>query len=472
LRGSRFAIFVAGVAVVLVLLYQMGNYNTYRARLRQGITVGGVPVGGLLPEEAINALESACYAPLTVRYLDQELTVSPRDLGLRLKSQETVSAALKDQENADYWSGFWAYLVDEPGPPVDYPLQASYDEEMVRLWLERVAEEYDRSLLPPHPVVETLSYSMGRGESRLDVPASLSRLGAALTSPAGREVVLVVLTRQPDPPSIALLAEMVEARLADFPGLGGVFISDLATGETVRSDAGVAFAGMSALKIAIVEEVYRLLDGEPDAGTSRLISETMTLSGNYTANLLLRLLGGGDDSFRGVKVLTESMRNLGLVNTFMSMPYDVEDPSVRVVTPANSRTDKTTQPDPYIQTTPEDMGRLLEMIYHCAHGGGNLLAAYRDQLTPGECQTILDVMAQNKVGSFLEAGTPPEVPIAHKHGWIGDSHADVGIVFSPGGDYVFSVFLYRPGWLEWELSSETMADLARATYNYFNVEEK
>jgi len=81
-------------------------------------------------------------------------------------------------------------------------------------------------------------------------------------------------------------------------------------------------------------------------------------------------------------------------------------------------------------------------------------------------------MTQNKVGSFLEAGTPSGVPIAHKHGWIGDSHADVGIVFSEGGHYVFSVFLYRPGWLEWELSSEVMADLARATYNYFNGEWK
>jgi hypothetical protein len=471
LRGSRFTIFVVAVAVILAVLYQLGNYNDYRARLRKGVTLAGVPVGGLLPDEATHALESAYYAPITVYYLDQEFDVSPRDLGLRLKSQAMVTTAFKAQETADYWDDLRNFLLDEAGPPVDYPLQASYDEEMIRLWLERVAEEYDQSLQQPHPVVETLSYSQGQPESRLDVPASLRRLASVITIPADREVELVIHTRYPNPPSIALLEEMIEARLSEFPGLGGVFIRDLATGQTVRSDADVAFAGMSALKIAILEEVYRILDDEPDAETSKLISETMTLSGNYTSNLLLRLVGGGD-SFGGVQKLTESMRRLGLVNTFMVSPYDVEEVATPIVTPANSRTDKNTKPDPHMQTTPEDIGLLLEMIYHCAHSGGNLLAAYGDQLTPNECQAILDVMAENKVGSFLEAGTPDGVPVAHKHGWIGDSHADVGIVFSEGSSYIFSVFLYRPDWLEWELSSEVMADLARATYNYFNGEWK
>ena len=469
MRGSRFTIFVCVVAILLASLYALGSYNDYRARLPRNITLGGVQVGGMLPDEATHALESAYYAPIAVRYLDQELTVSPRDLGLRLRSQEIVAAVFEEYEASDYWKGFRDYLLDEPGPVVDYPPQASYDEEIVHLWLERVAEEYDRSLQQPHPVVETLSYSLGQPESRLDIPASLSRLTAVLTSPADRGVELVVHTRQPNSPSVTLLEDMIEARLSEFPGLGGVFIRNLTTGETVRSDADVAFAGMSALKIAILEEIYRVLDEEPDAETTKLISETMTLSGNFTSNLLLRIIGGGD-SYRGVRILTESMRHLGLVNTFMASPYDVEKMPAPMVTPANSRTDKNTEPDPHMQTTPEDIGVLLEMIYGCAHGGGNLLAAYHDELTPGECQAIMDIMAQNKVGSFLEAGTPPGVPVAHKHGWIGDSHADVGIVFSPGGDYIFSVFLYRPGWLEWELSSETMADLARATYNFFNAE--
>jgi len=460
---------VVVVAVILAALYQVGQYNAYRTRLPKGVTIGGVSVGGMLPAEAIHTLESVYYAPLAVYYLTHELTISPRDLGLRLKSPEMVDAAFKAQPQGDYWDGFLDFLLKEAGPAVDYPLQASYDQDMVRLWLERVAEEHDQSLQQPHAVVETLSYSPGQPESLLDVPASLSRMIAALTDPLNRQVNLVVHSRQPAPPSFALLAEMVEARLSDFPGLGGVFIRDLRSGETVRSDADVAFAGMSALKIAILEEIYRQLDAEPDLETARLISETMTLSGNYTANLLLRQIGDGD-SFRGVRLLTESMRRLGLINTFMASPYDVEDIPAPVTTPANSRADKTTQPDPHMQTTPEDMGLLLEMIYQCARGSGQLLATYPNELTPVECQAILDVMAQNKVGSFLEAGTPPGVPIAHKHAWIGDSHADVGLVYSPGGDYVFSVFLYRPGWLEWELSSQVMSDLARATFNYFNPE--
>lgn len=469
MRGTRFTVFVIIVALILGLLYQVGNYNSYRARLPKGVTLGEVPVGGMLPNEAIHALESTYYAPLTVYYLDQEISALPRDLGLRLKGQQMVSEALKNREMGDYWDGFVDYLLDAPGPAVDYPLQASYDEEMVRLWLERVAAEYDQSLQQPHPVVETLSYSAGQPESLLDVPASLVRMNEVLTSPSQREVALVVRTRQPSQPSIALLSEMVETRLSEFPGLGGVFIRDLRTGETVRSDADVAFAGMSTLKIAILVETYRVLDDEPNAETTKLISETMTLSGNYTANLLLRIVGDGD-SFRGVRLLTQSMQELGLINTFMASPYDVEDIPPPISTPANSRTDKNTEPDLYMQTTPEDIGLLMGMVYQCAHGGGNLLAAYHDQLTAAECQAMLDVMAENRVGSFFEAGTPADVPIAHKHAWIGDSHADVGVVFSPGGDYAFSVFLYRPGWLEWELSSETMTDLARATYNYFNGE--
>jgi len=65
---------------------------------------------------------------------------------------------------------------------------------------------------------------------------------------------------------------------------------------------------------------------------------------------------------------------------------------------------------------------------------------------------------------------PPDVPIAHRHGWVRDTHGDAGIVYSPAGDYVIVAFLYQPDWLEWVTSSPLLADISLATYNFFNFD--
>jgi beta-lactamase class A len=69
---------------------------------------------------------------------------------------------------------------------------------------------------------------------------------------------------------------------------------------------------------------------------------------------------------------------------------------------------------------------------------------------------------------MIEAGLPPGTKFARKHGWIGDTHADAAIVFSPGGDFILVVYLYRPQWLEWDVSNPLVQRIATATYNYFN----
>jgi hypothetical protein len=61
--------------------------------------------------------------------------------------------------------------------------------------------------------------------------------------------------------------------------------------------------------------------------------------------------------------------------------------------------------------------------------------------------------------------------VAHRHGWINDTHGDAGIVYTPNGNFVIVMFAHKPGWLPWELSSPMLADIARATYNYFNFED-
>jgi beta-lactamase class A len=352
---------------------------------------------------------------------------------------------------------------------VDIPLQANCDEEQLKNFLANIAEEHDHPPQKPSANASTLTFVPGQPEQQLDIEASLPLVVGALNSATDREVDLVVkLGPPPREPGLWMMEQMIEGILADFPGFYSIYIKDLSSGEEFADDADVAYAGMSILKIAIMVEAYKHLDGPSDVDTTKILTETMTLSGNFTANLLLRHTIGDGDAYEGVRRLNQTMKLVGLVNTFMATPYDEDVLPQHISTPANQRTDVSTNPDPFMQTTPEDMGRLLEMIYQCANGGGTLIAAYPDELTPDECQAMLDMMSQNRVGALIEAGVPDGTQVAHKHGWVGDSHGDAGIVFTPGGDYVLCIYLYHTDWLEWEVSSPLMAHISEATYKYFN----
>lgn len=263
-----------------------------------------------------------------------------------------------------------------------------------------------------------------------------------------------------------------------FDGLASVYVADLKTGEELifnalngqdlPADPNVALAGMSIMKIPIMVDTFRAWDATPDPETTQLLTETIELSGNFAANVLLENLGGGDAD-AGWRRLTDDMSALGLTSTFMAGYYDdLRDPAPPQ-TPANTRTDLNTHADRYMQTTASDMGALLVNIYQCAKtGGGAFQAVWPSKLTTTECQTMLDYLARNKIGVLIEGGVPEGITVAHKHGWIGDTNGDAGIVFSPGGDYVLSVFLWHELYLNWDISSPLMAEISRAVYNYFN----
>jgi len=467
-RWKLMALAVLAIAAA-ALLRQLSVPSARQSRIPAGISLAGVPVGGLTEDEATQLLEEAFSAPLILNYLDEALYLFPQKVGFRVRTEEMLAELRRLRPGP--WGDLLQRLLRRPVRIADVPLRADYSEAEIRRFLSEVAARYDRPPRQPQAVLKTLSFSPGRAGRRLDVEASLPLVIEALTSAERRQVDLVVETLPPPKPTIELLGTLLEERLADFPGVAGIFVKDLASGEELGINADVAFSGMSLVKVAIVEEAYRLLDGPPDARTARLLTETLTQRGNFAANQLLEMIGDGD-ARRGTERLTESLRYLGLANTFMAAPYGEGGPLPGITTPANSRRDVNTEPDPYLQTTPKDMGLLMEMIYQCAQGGGTLIAAYPDDLTPAECRAMLATMKANRQGEFIAAGLPEGTPVAHKHGWIDDTHADVGVVFSPGGDYVLSIILHRHGWLEWEVSSPLMADISRATYNYFNLKAR
>ena len=454
---------------VLFLTWQYIGYRSTGHILPDGVTVAGMSVEGMTRESALGALDAAFAAPVEVTYQEQRLSLPPDSVELRYNAEKTADNLEKALAARRGLDGFIAYLLRQPMDPVDVPVAVSFSEDRLNGFLTRVANQYDRPPQDPVPLPANLTFRSGQPGHELNIPASQSRLAAALLSATDRQVELVVRTGEAPPLKMAMLDQLMDSLLNDYPGLiQGIFVKDLQTGDELEINSEVAYAGLSVLKIAILEETYRILDDPLDSEVTDWLSDTLGLtSSNFKANLLLRDVIGNGDGYQGAERLTSSMNSLGLRNTFMAAPYDEVGTST-ISTPANSRTDITTEPDISMQTTSLDVGLLLEMIYQCSHGGGALMVAYPDAFTVDECSQMIEWMSQTHTDRLIEDGLPVGTKVAHKEGLAGDTHADASLVFSPGADFVLVIFLYHPQWLEWEESNPLVADIATATYNYFN----
>ncbi|MFQ5420286.1 MAG: serine hydrolase, partial [Anaerolineae bacterium] len=399
-----------------------------------------------------------------------ELHEAEHELETMLAEAEAI------HEQQDLWQGYIEFVLGRAIEPVDIELKATHDRDALIAQLETIASFLDEPAQPPQLLSSSDSFDVGKPGFVADVMASLPEVEAALYRPEDRAASLVVVDQEAPDLDMSYLEANIRKQLNAFSGFSSVFVMDLQTGEEININGDVAVSGLSILKIGIFLETYRVLDGPPNEYVQGLFYDTAVRSSNYAANLLLHVVAGENNTYRGADIFTQSMHRLGLMNTFIAVPYDVDFPPATrpstYVTPANSQPDLPTRPDTAMQTTAEEMGTLLSMIYYCAKGGGALLAVYPDDITPDECQAIIDLMVLNVEGNIIRFGVPEDVPVSHKHGWDFVTHGDAGIVLSPGGDYVIVEYLSDPtsDWLNYDVSFPIMREISRAVYNYFNFD--
>ncbi|MDX1663556.1 MAG: serine hydrolase [Candidatus Promineifilaceae bacterium] len=466
------------VASVVFLLYKVYQYGSVRQYFPTGLTVAAVDVGGLTREQAANLLnERYLEAEVVLYHQEQSISIRPtEDARFQLDIETMLNQADYQRAQQDFWSGFWGFLWDRPIEVEMVPLRATHDEVVLRRTLETIKGNFDTQPQPPQPVPATLSFEYGEAGMETAIEPSMEAVVHALYRPTQREARLVLQPVAAARPRIGLLGMLIVNHLEnqDFDGVASVFILDLEKGEEVRVEAGAAMSGMDLLKVPLVIEAFRFIDAGPTETQQAHITEALLTTEPGGPTALLNMIAGQDNPYVGARQLTDSLWQLGLKNSFMALPYG--QPALPGLphsfeTPANTALELAIEPDPAIQTTAEDMGAILAMLYYCAEtGGGALRAAYPDQLTQAECQQVIDFMKGNRIGSLVEEGVPPGTEIAHRHGWVGDTHADAAIVFSPGGDYVIVQIFYQREWLPWEQSSPLIADISRATYNYFNFD--
>ncbi len=178
------------IAVVLgVILLFCGVYMTlalmdpYDCRILEGVSIGGLEVGGMTRNEAKRAVKSALEeslltTPLEVNLPGETLRLSPEEAGLQLSVSKAVKAAYdvgRGEDSGEYAIGLKAYL--------------KWDEAAIRGLLEDYAARQDTALTQPTTKLEgnrpelstevfseavpcqTVLLTMGLPERHLDVDA-------------------------------------------------------------------------------------------------------------------------------------------------------------------------------------------------------------------------------------------------------------------------------------------------------------
>lgn len=474
---QRFLLVLLMMLAGLYVLYQGFLYLRARPLMPTGMLIAGVEVAGLTSEEAATAVEQAYFAPFYVQHSTEQVALNPADVGFVIDTPAMMQLAEEAKTTQDPWLGFLQFMLQRPFEPVQIELRAAHDPALLAEQLQRIAEILDTPAQPARLAAGGSEYIEGVDGVETDVAASLPAVEQVLYQPDDRVADLVVAVVEAPTFGIEVLEANLLQELQRFSGIGAIFIMDLQTGEEVNINADVALSGLSILKIGIIMEAYRATDGQPDLQMEEWLYDTAVESSNWAANNLLHVAAGENNTYEGAAIFTESMQRLGLVNTFMAVPYDAPIVSTRpstYQTPANTSPNLVTFADPARQTTAADIGTLLSMIYYCSQGGGALLAVYPGEITPEECQAMIDLMAQNDVGNLIRFGVPETAVVSHKHGW-GDNitHGDAGIVLTEGGDYVIVTYLHDPDtdFLVSDFSFPILWELSRITYNYFNFED-
>ena len=477
------------LAAAILIILQLVRYSRVRANLPSGLRIAGVPTGGLDRQQAAERLLEAYMVPVELLYNQAVIHLEPSVIDFQLDLEGMLAAADLQRTQNLFWEGFWDYLWGRSETPTDVPLRASFSEDRLKNFLtNEIANRYDQPPSAASPVVGTVNFQPGTQGNALDIDGSVLLIDNALRTLNRRQVVLPLQRTKPPRPAFQNLRVLLEQTidLSGYDGIADVYLLDLQTGqethfarrqgEDISVEPDIAFTASSIIKIPIMTSIFRRADGNMDAESQRLLGEMVTKSGNETADWLMdRII----DPERAPLEVSSNMEALGLENTYLAGYFSLGSPLLeKFDTPANTRPDINTDPDPYSQTTPADIGMLLEDIYQCAQtDGGTLNAVFPGEISQAECQTMITLLVKNKLPSLLTAGIPEGTQIAHKHGWVSSNGiintiGDAGIIYSPGGNYILVAFLNHPDQLVWEPASNLIANLSRAVYNYYNIPQQ
>ena len=106
-------------------------------------------------------------------------------------------------------------------------------------------------------------------------------------------------------------------------------------------------------------------------------------------------------------------------------------------------------------SSPDDMSRLLEMVYR-----GEILSK-------SSTEAVMDILKRQQSSARIPLHLPAGTVVAHKTGTYYGVCCDVGIVFSPAGAYTVAI-MTKQGTESGPKADLSLAAISRAVYDEFN----
>ncbi len=285
-------------------------------------------------------------------------------------------------------------------------------------------------------------------------------------------VGLFVLDRPKSEPTVVQKSESqireetrwlaMQATLSDivrhYDGDVGIYIKDLKTGRVYEHNADDAFVSASLIKMPIMVATFQAIwEGRLSLNTkiklqrqyrrdgsgvlkwarsgasyplSQLIYAMMTRSDNTATAMVIDQLG--------YDYLNGCFRNFGLITTRIH--------------PEGMSLASTLAPSKDNYTTPREMGSLLEKLYK------------HELVNDGLSDLMLEIMKGADSNTRLKEHLPAQWKLARKTGLLRKYCHDVGIVYTPQGDYVLCVLTGHNR--TYRKAKGFIASVGRTAYNY------
>lgn len=194
-------------AVALVLWDQ-----SYEDRIAEGVSIGGVDVGGMEPGEAERQIRASLITPLdrkvVVRFGDKKYTLEPEEIDVRADLDGMVDQALAASTEGDIFARSWRRFT---GGEVDHDVEPriAYSQRSVGEFVDGLAAKLERdpvdaSVEPNATTIEPVPSKNGRS---VDTKRLLDDVEATLQEPDDRRVSLEVEKVRPKVTTEELAAE-------------------------------------------------------------------------------------------------------------------------------------------------------------------------------------------------------------------------------------------------------------------------